>query len=155
MVITGTVTDETGAPLVAANIYISDTNLATFSGADGRYQLVIPAAAVTGEVRELVGGLIGYRSMRYQVTLSGDDLSQDFSLALDPIGLEGIVAIGQGLTSERRKLANAISTVDGDAIRERYTNNAIAALSAQAPSVYVQQSGGEPAAGAFIHFRGQ
>jgi TonB-linked SusC/RagA family outer membrane protein len=155
MVITGTVTDETGAPLVAANIYISDTNLATFSGADGRYQLVIPAAAVTGEVRELVGGLIGYRSMRYQVTLSGDDLSQDFSLALDPIGLEGIVAIGQGLTSERRKLANAISTVDGDAIRERYTNNAIAALSAQAPSVYVQQSGGEPAAGAFIQIRGQ
>ena len=155
MVITGCVTDETGAPLAAANIFISGSNLATFSGQDCRYQLVIPAAAVTGETRELQAGLIGYRSFSVQVTLAGDDITQDFALALDPIGLEGIVAIGQGLTAERRTLANAISTVDGEAIQERYTNNAIAALSAQAPSVYVQQSGGEPAAGAYIQIRGQ
>ena len=154
MVITGRVTDDTGAPLAAANVYISGSNLATFTGEDGRYQLVIPAAAVTGQTRDLIAGLIGYRSSTVQVTLAGDDVQQDFSLALDPIGLEGIVAIGQGLTTERRRLANAISTVKGEYIQQRYTNNAVAALAAQAPGVYVQSSGGEATAGAYIQIRG-
>lgn len=154
MVITGRVSDETGAPLATANIYISGTNIATFTGNDGRYQLVIPAAAVTGEARELIASLIGYRSSQVQVTLMGDDISHDFSLAIDPIGLEGIVAIGQGLTAERRTLASAISTVKGEYIQQRYTNNAVASLAAQAPSVYVQSAGGEATAGAYIQIRG-
>ncbi len=154
MLITGRVTDATGAPLVAANVYISGSNLATFSGEDGRYQLVIPAAAVTGQRRDLRAGLIGYRSSTVQVTLAGDDLQQDFTLAIDPIGLEGIVAIGQGLTSERRRLANAISTVKGEYIQQRYSNNMVASLAAQAPGVYVQGAGGEATAGAYIQIRG-
>ncbi len=154
MVITGRVTDATGAPLTAANVYISGSNLATFSGEDGRYRLVVPAAAVTGQRRDLIAGLIGYRSSTVQVTLAGDDLQQDFSLAIDPIGLEGIVAIGQGLTSERRRLANAISTVKGEYIQQRYSSNMVASLAAQAPGVFVQGAGGEAAAGAYIQIRG-
>jgi TonB-linked SusC/RagA family outer membrane protein len=154
LVISGRVTDETGAPLATANVYLSGTNIATFSGDDGRYQLVVPAAAVTGEARDLIASLIGYRSVQVRIVLSGDVLTQDFSLALDPIGLEGIVAIGQGLTAERRRLANAISTVPGDLIQERYSNNMVANLAAQAPSVYVQSSGGEATAGAYIQIRG-
>jgi len=154
MVITGCVTDETGAPLASANVFISGSNIATFSGADCRYQLVVPAAAVTGGTRDLTASLIGYRSSRVQVTLMGDDLTHDFSLNIDPIGLEGIVAIGQGLTAERRTLASAISTVDGSLIQQRYTNNAVAGLAAQAPSVYVQSAGGEATAGAYIQIRG-
>ncbi len=154
MTITGRVTDDTGAPLATANVYISGSNIASFTDNDGRYSLVVPAAALTGETRDLIASLIGYRSSTVQVVLSGDNLTQNFVLAVDPIGLEGIVAIGQGLTAERRTLANAISTVKGEYIAERYSSNAIADLAAQAPSVYVQSSGGEATAGAYIQIRG-
>ena len=46
-----------------------------------------------------------------KIMLLGEDLTQDFQLQLDPIGLEEIVAVGQGLTRERRRLGSTVNSI--------------------------------------------
>ncbi len=155
MTVGGRVTDEAGAPLATATIYIDATDLVTFSDTDGRYALTVPPAEVDGGPHLLIAGLIGYRSAQFAVSLlAGQNLSQDFELQLDPIGLEEIVAVGQGLTRERRRLGatvNSISDVDIELSRE---TNALDALAGKAPNVVVTRSSGDPGAGTYLNIRG-
>jgi TonB-linked SusC/RagA family outer membrane protein len=154
MIISGQVTDQNGDPLSLVTIYVDGTNLMTFSDSDGRYEIAIPAPQIDQGLRVLIAGLIGFRSGQESVMLLGQDLTQDFALVLDPIGLEGIVAVGQGLTSSRRRLGstvNSISAVDIELSRE---TNAIDALAGKAPNVVVTRSVGDPVGGTYINIRG-
>ncbi len=154
MSITGQVTDETGEPLANVNVYIDGTDLAAFTNSDGSYSLVIPASRIDNQQHVLVAGLIGYKAGQATIMLLGDDLTQDFSLALDPIGLEEIVATGQGLTRERRRLGatvNSISALDIELSRE---TEVVAAIAGKAPNIVVAQSSGLPGAGTYIQIRG-
>ena len=154
MEVTGRVTDETGATLATVNVYIDGTDLATITNSDGSYSLVIPASRIDNQQHVLVAGLIGYRAGQETVTLLGDDLTVNFTLALDPIGLEEIVAVGQGLTRERRRLGatvNSISEIDIELSRE---TEVIAAIAGKAPNIVVAASSGAPGAGTYIQIRG-
>ena len=154
MTITGRITDETGEPLALATVYVDATNLIAISDSDGRYSLVIPAAQIDQQQYMLIAGMIGYRSAQETVRLAGEDLVENFQLQLDPIGLEEIVAVGQGLTRERRRLGatvNSISAVDIELSRE---TNAIDALAGKAPNVVVTRSSGDPGSGTYLSIRG-
>ncbi len=154
MAITGNVADETGAALATVNVYIDGTDLATITDGDGNYSLVIPASRIDNQQHVLVAGLIGYRAGQETITLLGDDLTVNFTLALDPIGLDEIVAVGQGLTRERRRLGatvNSISAVDIELSRE---TEVVGAIAGKAPNVVVAQSSGLPGAGTYIQIRG-
>ena len=136
------------------NVYIDGTDLVTITNSDGSYSLVIPASRIDNQQHVLVAGLIGYRAGQETITLLGDELTVNFTLELDPIGLEEIVAVGQGLTRERRRLGatvNSISDVDIELSRETEVVNAIAG---KAPNVVVAQSSGVPGAGTYIQIRG-
>jgi TonB-linked SusC/RagA family outer membrane protein len=154
MTISGQVTDEAAEPLSLVTVYIDGTNLLAISDSDGRYELVIPAAQIDQQQHTLIAGLIGYRSGQTSAMLLGEDLTQDFQLQLDPIGLEELVAVGQGLTSQRRRLGstvNSISAIDIELSRE---TNAIDALAGKAPNVVVTRSVGDPGGGTYINIRG-
>ena len=154
MTLTGSVTDETGVTLATVNVYIDGTDLATITNSDGSYSLVIPASRIDNQQHVLVAGLIGYRAGQETITLLGDDLTVNFTLALDPIGLEEIVAVGQGLTRERRRLGatvNSISAIDIELSRE---TEVIAAIAGKAPNIVVAASSGAPGAGTYIQIRG-
>jgi hypothetical protein len=49
MTITGTVVDESGFPVTAAQVLIQSLTLATTTGEDGTYQLFVPAARMAGQ----------------------------------------------------------------------------------------------------------
>jgi TonB-dependent SusC/RagA subfamily outer membrane receptor len=154
MTLTGRVADETGAELATVNVYIDGTDLATITDSDGSYSLVIPASRIDNQQHVLVAGLIGYRAGQETITLLGDDLTINFTLTLDPIGLEEIVAVGQGLTRERRRLGatvNSISDVDIELSRE---TEVLAAIAGKAPNVVVATSSGAPGAGTYMQIRG-
>jgi len=154
MTLTGSVADETGVTLATVNVYIDGTDLATITDSDGSYSLVVPASRIDNQQHVLVAGLIGYRAGQETITLLGDDLTIDFTLELDPIGLEEIVAVGQGLTRERRRLGatvNSISAIDIELSRE---TEVVAAIAGKAPNIVVVQSSGVPGAGTYIQIRG-
>ena len=154
MTITGSVADETGTSLGTVNVYIDGTDLATITDGSGAYSLVIPASRIDNQQHVLVAGLIGYRAGQEAITLLGDDITVNFTLVLDPIGLEEIVAVGQGLTRERRRLGatvNSISDVDIELSQER---EVVAAIAGKAPNIVVAQSSGSPGGGTYIQIRG-
>ncbi len=154
MTVTGNVADETGVALATVNVYIDGTDLATITDSDGSYSLVIPASRIDNQQHVLVAGLIGYRAGQETITLLGDDLTVNFTLALDPIGLDEIVAVGQGLTRERRRLGatvNSISDIDIELSRE---TEVLSAIAGKAPNVVVATSSGAPGAGTYMQIRG-
>ncbi|MEJ2370234.1 MAG: TonB-dependent receptor plug domain-containing protein, partial [Gemmatimonadales bacterium] len=154
MTITGRVTDETGAALATVNVYVDGTDLATITDEQGNYSLVIPASRIDNQEHVLVAGLIGYRAGQQTISLLGEALTVNFSLELDPIGLDEIVAVGQGLTRERRRLGatvNSISDVDIELSRE---TEVVGAIAGKAPNIVVARSSGAPGAGTYIQIRG-
>jgi TonB-linked SusC/RagA family outer membrane protein len=153
--ITGRVTDGT-KPVIAANVFIPALNVGTFTGDDGRYRLVVPAARFTaGQQVVLTVTSIGFQNATRPVTLQpGATVTEDFQLAIDVLKLEGIVATGQGTTRNRTQLGSVVATVTSEDILQSREPNVVAALAGKAPGVNVGSSSGEPGAGAYIQIRG-
>jgi len=66
--ITGRVTTDAGAPLSLASVYLETLGLGTQTGEDGRYQITVPAARVTGQQVSLGVRAIGFRNTSSLVT---------------------------------------------------------------------------------------
>ncbi len=152
--ITGRVTDEAGAPLAAASVYISALNLGSLTSPEGRYVLVVPASRARGQKALLVASQLGHRTESISLTLTSGRMTQDFRLAEDPLRLDELVVTGQGTSTTRQRLATAISTVQAADLQKSMEANVVEALAAKAPGVQVTQSGGDPGAGAYIQIRG-
>jgi len=152
----GQVTDATGVPVAAVNVLIEAVNVATYTGDDGRYTLVVPAARFRpGQQVEVTVSSIGYQTARRNVTLQpGATITQDFQIGLDVLRLEGIVATGQGTTRNRTQLGSAVLSVSGSEILQSREPNVVAALAGKAAGVNVTSSAGDPGAGAYIQIRG-
>ncbi len=152
--ISGRVTAETGAPLGNASVFIPSLNLGTLTNNEGRYVLIVPAARAQGQQVNLNASLIGYATRSQQVTLTPGSVTQDFTLGLDVLELEGVVATGQGITQQRRALATTINTVRAEEIVQSRETNIVSAIAGKAPNVEVTTSSGDPGAGAYIRIRG-
>jgi hypothetical protein len=76
--ISGVVVDQvTGEPVVAANVYISNTLLGSATDADGFYKIM----AVPAGIHELVVTIVGYQFRSMMIVVRDDeDLEQNFSL---------------------------------------------------------------------------
>ncbi|HEX7118156.1 MAG TPA: SusC/RagA family TonB-linked outer membrane protein [Longimicrobiales bacterium] len=153
--ITGKVTTETGGPAASAVVSITALGVSTVAGADGNYLLLVPAARIPAARQvELTVQRIGLRSQTVTVTLEpGASLTRNFTLALDVLELERIVATGQGTATTRERLSTSISTVDAEAITRSREPNVVAALAGKAANVQVVSSSGDPGAGAYIRIR--
>jgi TonB-linked SusC/RagA family outer membrane protein len=153
--VTGQVLNESGAPVAAASVLITSINVGTITRENGTYTLIVPASRVTAGAMEITARSIGYTSQTVSVSLQpGQTVTQNFQLGLDVLRLEGVVAVGQGITQERRALASTINTVGSDEIAQSREVNVVAALAGKAPNVQVTTSSGEPGAGAYIRIRG-
>jgi TonB-linked SusC/RagA family outer membrane protein len=153
-VITGRVVDADGAPVAFVEIAIERLNIVTVAGADGEYRLLVPAARVTGQREMVVARALGYRSETLEVQLREGEISLDFTLMLDPLKLEGIVATGQALTTTRERLGYTVSTVEAEEIVDSQESNVVSALAGKAPGVWVTSASGDPGGGAYINIRG-
>jgi TonB-linked SusC/RagA family outer membrane protein len=155
-VVTGRVSDAAGAGIANASVFITSINVGTLSRSDGTYTLTVPASRITaGEQLRITAQSLGHASETQTVTLSpGGSVAQNFTLGLDVLELEGIVAVGQGISQERRAVAATINSVDAEEITQSRESNVVAALAGKAPNVEVTTSSGEPGAGAYIRIRG-
>jgi TonB-linked SusC/RagA family outer membrane protein len=154
--ITGRVTAETGAPLGSASVFVSALNLGTLTRADGGFTLTIPADRVAGgRSLDVSAQLVGHRAQTQSVTVApGQVASVNFTLATDVLELEGVVAIGLGITTTRERLGVSISSVRAEELTRVPTTNVVNAISAKAPGVEVTSSAGDPGASAYLRIRG-
>lgn len=144
--ITGTVTDETGNPIIGANVVVKGTTLGTTTGVDGSYTL---EAASNGILQV---SYIGYVSAEIPV---GDNTRIDVRLLEDLQALDEIVVVGYG-TQKRINLTGAVSTVSVAEMGKRQVAQASLALQGLVPGVVVTQRSGKPGSdGGTISIRGK
>src|SRR5438105_6053819 len=154
--ISGRVTNEQGVGLPGATVLIQGTTIGTHTDDDGRYTIVVPSSRANGQSSILVARTIGYAARTVPVTItSGVNLTQDFSLVVNPLNLDVVVVTGAGTSTTRERLTTTINTVDSSALnRAANPQNVGSALAAQAPNVEVRTQSGEPGASASIKIRG-
>ena len=152
--ITGRVTNDAGAPLSLASVYIEALGLGTQTAEDGRYQLTVPAARVTGQQVSLGVRAIGFRNTSALITLTGGSLSRDFTLTANPLRLGEVVVTGSGTSTTVEKLGNTINSVKSEDVQKSNEPNVVNALAAKAPGVEVTSQAGDPGAGSSIIIRG-
>src|SRR6476469_6285765 len=152
--ISGRVTNDAGAPLSLASVYIEALGLGTQTAEDGRYQLTIPAARGTGQQVSLGVRAIGLRNTSALITLTGGSLSKDFTLTANPLRLGEVVVTGSGTSTTVEKLGNTINSVKSEDVQKSNEPNVVNALAAKAPGVEVTAQAGDPGAGSSIIIRG-
>ncbi len=101
--VTGTVTDETGEPLIGANVAVKGTNFATNTDIDGNFTI----NAEKGQT--LVATYIGY--LPTEVTVKGSKV--DIVLKENAEVLSDVVVVGYG-TMEKRRVTSSITSINPD-----------------------------------------
>ncbi len=154
--ISGRVTTDQGAPLPGANVFLQGLNIGAQTNESGNYSFVVSGARANGQTATLTARVIGYASKSVAVTLTGGTtITQNFTLASNPLRLGEVVVTGAGTSTTRERLTTTINTVDSSAIRRAVQpQNVVSALAAQAPNVEVRTQSGEPGASASIRIRG-
>ena len=143
--ISGTVVDESGAPVIgAAVVVVGNTAIGAVTDASGAFRLNVPAGA------SINVSCIGYAEQ----TLSTANQSV-FNIVLreDTMFLDETVVIGYGV-QRKSDLTGSVASVRAEDLQNRSTSDAAAALQGKAAGVQVINASGAPGAGASIRVRG-
>ncbi len=142
--VTGTVTDETGTPLVGLTVVISGTTTGAVTDLDGHYSIEAPSDAV------LVFSYLGYTT---QETAVGGRGVIDIQLFPDTELLADAVVIGYGTTT-RKDMTGSISAVNSDDFNEGLISSPEQLINGKVSGVQITSSGGSPTGGSTIRIRG-
>ncbi len=153
--IEGTVTDINGNALVGANVLIDGTSVGSAADTDGTYRIDVSSGTMGGNTVTLTASYIGHtsQSVRVDVPTSGS-VTQNFSLAVDAIGLKTISVTALGFETNRDKQGStSVSVTPSDMTRsgEALIMNS---LSSKASNVIVNAVSGDPGSGSSIRIRG-
>jgi len=108
-VITGTVTDSVGVPIVGARVSVDGGLAGATSNQTGRYRLL----GITVGPHTVRARLLGYRADERTVAVNdGDTTRVDFRLARTPVELERVVSTGYG-TQTKATVTGAAEVVTG------------------------------------------
>jgi len=133
-IIQGTVTDETGIPLVGVNVVIEGTTLGTITDINGNYQIEAGAEST------LTFSYVGYLSEKVIV---GNQTEINIALLPDIMKLQDVVVVGYG-TQSKETLTGSISKVDGEEISISPSVNLSTSLAGKLPGLIVNQRDGWP-----------
>ncbi|MBD1209620.1 MAG: TonB-dependent receptor [Ignavibacteria bacterium] len=137
----GTVTDESKAPIRSANVHvkIKATNkvIGTFTDADGKFTIKnIPVGAV-----EIHISSFSYTAQTLQLTLS-DNTNRDFVLKEDVLNFDLVLVTGTRNTKSKLESSVAITTIQPMAIQALGPRSATDIVRT-IPGFYTESSGGE------------
>ena len=129
--ISGTVTDDTGAPLPFANVFVEGTTVGTTTDIDGNYTLKVPEGATTLKV-----SYTGYADMSLDVT---DSNTLDFAIS-EGVTLENVVVTALGISRDEKSLGYAVQEVSGEDLSNARETNVINALQGKVAGIQIQGS---------------
>ncbi len=142
--ISGTVKDNSDAPLVGASVVEKGTTNGSITDLDGNFSLKVNAGAV------LVVSFVGYESKEVSV---GNETALSIVL-VEGNALNEVVVVGYG-TQKKSQTTGAISSISKKEITELPVMNARQALQGRAAGVDVTQAGSKPGSGPQIRIRGR
>lgn len=142
--ITGVVTDESGEPLIGANVKIRGKKMGVITDMNGKFEL----EAANSDVIEV--SYIGFTSFDTKV-----NQKRNFNITLNEERreLNEIVVVGFG-TQKKVNLTGAVATIDAAEIEGRPVASAAQALQGLDPSVNIGINSGKANSGYSIDIRG-
>ena len=143
--LTGTVLDETGEPIIGANILVKGTTNGTTTDLDGHFSLDVDRIPAT-----LIISYIGYGKQEIKAT-AGKILK--VVMAPDNNVMEEVVVTGYG-TFKKSAYAGSASTVKTGELKDLPVVSFSSLLEGNAPGVQVTSSSGQPGASTSIRIRG-
>ncbi|MDR1555823.1 MAG: TonB-dependent receptor [Tannerellaceae bacterium] len=132
--ITGTITDERGAPIIGANVMEKGTINGAITDLDGNFRLSVTKDAI------LQVSYIGY--ITQEVSVSKEDMLRVI-LREDMLGLEEIVVVGYG-TQKKITVTGSIASASGKDITAVPTTNVSNTLVGRLPGLIAVNAKGEP-----------
>ncbi len=142
--VSGTVTDQDGAPVPGVTIVAKGTTVGTITNVDGEYQITLPASAKT-----LVFSYIGMLTQEIEV---GSQSTINVNMKPDVIGVDEVVVVGYG-TRLKEELTGAVSSVSEEAMEVSTAPSVVSRLQGQLSGVTVT-SANRPGGDATIRIRG-
>ena len=142
--VTGVILDESGLPVIGANVVEKGTTNGTITDAEGRFSLNVASNAT------LIISYIGYVQSEISVK---NKTSVSITMKEDAELLDEVVVIGYG-SARKGDLTGPISSVKGTSLTERSTQMLSTAMQGQISGVEVTRSSGGPGSSATIRVRG-
>lgn len=142
--IKGTVVDETGQPVIGANIVVDGTTNGTISDLDGNFMLDVP------EKSELRVSYIGYLDQKVKV---GTNTTLRIVLKEDTQTLDEVIVVGYG-TMKKSDITGSVASVRLDDLKQGASTSVDQMLLGKSAGVNVVQSSGEPGGGFSVNIRG-
>jgi TonB-linked SusC/RagA family outer membrane protein len=152
--ITGRVTGAANEALPAVSVLIADLGISAYTGNDGTYRLVVPAARARGQEVALTARSIGRQSRSNLVRLTpGTTVTQNFMLPADPLRLEQVI-ITAGAEAVAERVGTVRANVDAATITKSNETNVVQALAGKVPGVLTHEGSGDAGASTSIQIRG-
>lgn len=143
--ISGTVTDDqSGEPIIGANILVKGTITGTVTDIDGKYSLSVPAGSTV-----IVYSYVGYDTQ--EITLGASSVI-DIRLAAGEL-LDEVVVIGYGV-AKKEDLTGSVTQVSTKSFNEGPVNTPEQLIVGRVAGVQVTSAGGAPGGGNTIRIRG-
>lgn len=148
--ITGTVTDMTGNPVIAATVVLEGTTIGAATDVEGNYSIQqIPVGSYS-----LRASSIGFKPKKMNIDVSsGQSLTFNFQLEEDIMNMEELVVVGYG-TKRKRNITSAIAKVKAQEIEHVSVPSFEAALQGRSSGVQVTSDNGLAGAPITIRIRG-
>lgn len=142
MKVNGQVVDQSGEPVIGANVLEKGTTNGTITDFDGNFELNVKKGAT------LVISFVGYITQEVKATEN-----MKVTLAEDSELLDDVVVVGYGV-QKKSSLTGAISSVKDNDISNRTINSAQEALQGKTSGVQVVNTSGKPGSTPNIRVRG-
>src|SRR5690606_34347752 len=142
--ITGTITDDTGIPLLGASVAIKGTSTGVTTDFDGNF--IIEASR--GDILQVT--YVGFETQ--EVTI-GDQTTLNIQMTENTSVLDEVVVVGYG-TQRKGNLTGAVGSIDAEDIALRPSPDVTSALQGLIPGLNIQMNSGDPTAAPDINIRG-
>ncbi len=133
--VSGTVTDESDAPLPGVNVLVKGSTVGTTTDTNGKFTLEVP-----DENSVLVFSFIGYHSQEIQV---GNQTTINVKMAMDVQSLQEVVVVGYG-EQKKTTITGAVTSIKSDVISQAPVANLSNALTGRLPGTIFINRSGEP-----------
>lgn len=142
--VSGTVSDQSGVPLIGVNIVVKGTSNGTQTDFDGNYTINV------NEGQVLAFTYVGLKTVEITVASSN---SIDITMEEDAAALEEVVVIGYG-TQSKRLLTDNVAKIDASQIEGVSTPSFQGAIVGKAAGVQITQINGKVEGGVKTIIRG-
>ena len=141
----GTIVDDTGMPVIGANVMVKGTTNGTITDMDGKFSLDVEEGAT------LVVSYIGFANQEIKV---GKQTNLSIALKEDSKALDELVVVGYG-TQKKVNLTGAVTEIKSeDFIEDRPIAQLGQSLQGKVAGLQVSKSNGKPGSGYSFNVRG-